>query len=416
MPRKAFYAWQSDSDPSTNWHFIAEALKLSIARLNADLDIEESEAELAFDRDTHGEPGMPAIADTVLRKISEAAVFIGDLTFVAKINRESKPKFLPNANVSIEFGFAAGTIGFGRILCVFNDHYGDPDDLPFDLVHRQHPIRYHLPPEASAAERKEALNGLIESLVQGLRVIVTSLGLAPTEDPLSHATAPLDHFSFVEVSDAIANTKTRGADGFESDYVYWYNNPCAWLRLLSASDLKLTRAQLRTLIAGATPPLKPFGDPPHSQTELNRHGVVIIGFDEALPTEAMEITQVFRTGELWGLNRRLIEPERTEPARTYLIRWPAVEVQFRAMFAHYVDFARDVLQVQLPVTVVAGLALVQDATFTREKESWHLNEPRRTRCFKNFIKVQFQISQWEEANAERLDSFFNEILDECNQN
>ena len=27
MPRKAFYAWQSDSDHSTNWHFIAEALK-----------------------------------------------------------------------------------------------------------------------------------------------------------------------------------------------------------------------------------------------------------------------------------------------------------------------------------------------------------------------------------------------------
>jgi hypothetical protein len=142
MPRKAFYAWQSDSDHSTNWHFIAEALKQSIARLNADLEIEESEAELAFDRDTHGEPGMPAVADTVLRKISEAAVFIADLTFVAKIDKESKPKYLPNANVSIELGFAAGTIGFDRILCVFNDHYGDPDDLPFDLVHRRHPIRY----------------------------------------------------------------------------------------------------------------------------------------------------------------------------------------------------------------------------------------------------------------------------------
>jgi hypothetical protein len=174
--------------------------------------------------------------------------------------------------------------------------------------------------------------------------------------------------------------------------------------------------KLRKRVAAVPTGLKAFGDAPHGQMEVNIYGVVVIGFDEHLSTEAVEITQVFRTGEIWGLNRRLIEPERTEPIRTYLIRWPTVEVHFRATFAHYVEFARDVPHLKLPVTVVAGLAIVQDATFTREKESWHLNEPRQTRCLKNFIKVQFQIKQWDEAGTDRLDSFFTKILDECNQN
>jgi hypothetical protein len=244
VPRTAFYAWQSDSDQSTNRYFIAEALKRSIARLNADLDIEESDEELAFDRDTLGEPGMPAVADTVLRKISEAAIFVGDLTFVATLDKEPKPKFLPNANVSIEFGFAAGTIGFERIVCVFNDTCGiDPENLPFDLVHRQHPIRYHLSPDASGAQRKTAMDGLVEKLVEALRVIVTQLGLGPTEDPLAHTAAPLDHFSFIGDSPIIAHAKSRGADGVESDYIYWYNNPLAWLRLIPAVDMSLSRSQ-----------------------------------------------------------------------------------------------------------------------------------------------------------------------------
>ncbi len=42
-----------------------KTLKQSIARVDADLEIEESEAELAFDETPKGEPGMPAIAVTV---------------------------------------------------------------------------------------------------------------------------------------------------------------------------------------------------------------------------------------------------------------------------------------------------------------------------------------------------------------
>jgi hypothetical protein len=59
MPRTAFYAWQSDTDRSTNHHFIAKALQIAIQRLNVDLQIEESEAELAFDRDTQASRECP---------------------------------------------------------------------------------------------------------------------------------------------------------------------------------------------------------------------------------------------------------------------------------------------------------------------------------------------------------------------
>jgi len=52
-----------------------KTLKQSIARLDADLEIEESEAELAFDETPKGEPAMPAIAVTVLRRERDRPVW-----------------------------------------------------------------------------------------------------------------------------------------------------------------------------------------------------------------------------------------------------------------------------------------------------------------------------------------------------
>ena len=117
MYRTVFYAWQSDTEESVNHHFIAKALQAAIAHLNADLEIQESDALLEFDRDVQGEPGMPAIAETILRKIEAASIVVADLTFVAKIEVRDKWKYLPNANVSIELGYD-GQRGWIRPDCV----------------------------------------------------------------------------------------------------------------------------------------------------------------------------------------------------------------------------------------------------------------------------------------------------------
>jgi hypothetical protein len=416
MPQTAFYAWQSDTDEFANHHFIAQALQSAIVRLNADLQIQESEAGLAFDRDVYGEPGMPAIADTILRKIAEASIFVGDLTFVTKIEVRGKPKYLPNANVSIELGYAASSIGFERIVCVFNEHYGSPGDLPFDLVHRRFPVRFNLAPDASAEKREVAEGLLIDALATELRAIVDKLGLAPRGDPFAHAAAPLEYSSFIESgAGSIARTKARDAEGRDSEHVYWHHSPSAWLRLIPANSKDFGRTQLVRLVERAAIPLRPFGDAVQRRIEPNDYGIVVIGYDDELPAIATQITQIFRSGEIWGINSALIEPKRTTPIRTFQIPWPATEVQFRDTLAHYIDFAQHVLELRLPVTVVAGLAMVKDALFVREKAKWFVNPPPPVRCFENSVSSRATIGEWDALQPQLLDPLIVKILDACNQ-
>ncbi len=413
MSRTVFYAWQSDTDSTVNHDFIAAALKEAIARLNIDLQLLESDSELSIDRDTHGEPGMPSVADTVLRKIDGAAAFVADLTFVANVGPKSKG--LPNANVGIELGYAAHALGFERMVCVFNEHFGSPERLPFDLVHRRFPVRYTLSPDASPQEREVAAAALADALVAPLRNIVTKQALPRTEDPFAHAAAPLENCSFIaDGSASVARTSARDDEGRESEHVYWHHSPSAWLRLIPARDKKFTRTEMRRLVDGI--PLRAFGNGARQQLESNDYGIIVLGFDgEELPHVAMQLTQVFRSGEVWGLNRSLIEPVLTKPHRTFQIPWPALQLQFQQTLAHYIDFARGALELPLPITVVAGLAMVKHAAFVAEKAKWFTNPPRRTQCFKDFISCQVTIREWETANPSMLEPLFKNILDECEQ-
>jgi hypothetical protein len=415
MSRTVFYAWQSDTDAGVNHHFIAEALKKAIARLNIDLQLLESESELSFDRDTHGEPGMPPVADTILRKIDGAAVFVADLTFVASVG--PRHKGLPNANVDIELGYAARALTFERIVCVFNEHFGSPEHLPFDLVHRRFPVRYTLSPDATPQEREAAAAALADALVAPLRDTVTKARLTPKEDPFAHAAAPLESCSFIASGDgSIARTKARDDEGRESEHVYWHHSPSAWLRLIPARSKNFGRTELRRLVEGATIPLRAFGGDVRQQLESNDYGVVALGFDgDELPHIAMQLTQVFRSGEIWGLNRSLIEPIRIKPHRTFQIPWPALQQQFQQTLARYIDFARQVLELPLPVTLVAGLAMIRDAVFIGEKAQWLTDPPRRTRCFQEFIRHQATIHEWGEPQPTLLEPLFKTTLDECDQ-
>jgi hypothetical protein len=415
MARTAFYAWQSDRDSETNWHFIGVALQAAIKRLNANLAIEESDIALTLDRDTHGEPGMPAVADTILRKITEASIFVGDLTFVTEFKSASRTKYQPNANVLIEMGYAAKCLGFERLVCVFNEHYGEPAHLPFDLVHRQFPICYRLAPEANADERSQALEKLTRALVRALETIVSRLGL--TEEPQglpSHAFASLDRFSFVESpSWNIARAKTRTEDGAETEYVYWYNQPCAYLRFLPAADRGFTRTTLKSLIEHASQRLPVFGDPPHSTLFPNDWGMIAVGYDDELRAEALEVTQVFRSGEIWGLNRRIVERERVKNSATYLVHWPATQTQFLSALGRYTEYAREVLQVEPAIVIVAGLALVKDALLVKDKEKWFSDPETPSRCMDNFIRFEVTITAWDQITPALLNPLFDQILDAC---
>lgn len=354
------------------------------------------------------------MADTLLRKIDEASIFVADLTFVAAIGPRNKG--LPNANVSIELGYAAKGVGFDRMICVFNRHFGSPSQLPFDLVHRQYPVQYTLSPDSTIEQRRTELESLSESLKKNLRLIIRKLrvasGTPKLEDLLPYAAAPLADSTFITTGQ-IAQTTSRDDEGRENEYVYWHHGPCAWLRLIPSQSRDFSRAQLSKIISSAVPPLQPFGYSAHATIELNAYGVISIGYDDALSTIATEVTQVFRSGEIWGLNHTLIEPKRTSPTRMFQIPWPATERLFREALAGYLTFAQRTLALTLPITIVAGLGMVDQARFVPDKQHWYNDPPKPSRCHEQFISSQVTINHWDAPQAPMLDQLFTRILDAC---
>ena len=82
-----------------------------------------------IDRDTKDEFGSPDIRNSIFGKINHSKFFICDVSL-----NEYKT---PNPNVLIELGYAIKTVGWSKILCLFNTQTGNIEELPFDINHNR---------------------------------------------------------------------------------------------------------------------------------------------------------------------------------------------------------------------------------------------------------------------------------------
>jgi hypothetical protein len=159
---KIFYSWQNDINNKFNRNFIKDCLEQAIKQLNQGLEIEDA---LRLDHDTKGMEGSPDIANTILKKIEQCDIFIGDITFIAKSETE---KYCPNPNVLIELGYALNSLGDGRVINIMNSSFGAPDkNLPFDLAHKRWPIVYSLN-EDNNTNKANIKNELVASIKAAL--------------------------------------------------------------------------------------------------------------------------------------------------------------------------------------------------------------------------------------------------------
>lgn len=148
-PIRIFYSWQSDRDRAVCGRFIAIALAEAIKALQPGFA-----AELVLDSDTAGVAGTPPVSETILAKIRDCDLFVGDVSFVGAT--PDGKKLLPNPNVMTEFGYARHALDDQQIILVMNIAFGPERDLPFDLAHLRHPVAYSLGEGASDGARRKA--------------------------------------------------------------------------------------------------------------------------------------------------------------------------------------------------------------------------------------------------------------------
>lgn len=127
MKKIIFYSWQSDLPNSSNRGFIKDALEKAVKLIVND---ESIEVEPRIDHDTLGVGGAPDIGATILSKISNADIFVADVSI---INNDQDGRKTPNPNVLIELGYALKAKGSSKVVLVMNTDYGEPELLPFDL-------------------------------------------------------------------------------------------------------------------------------------------------------------------------------------------------------------------------------------------------------------------------------------------
>ncbi len=174
MALTVFYSWQSDLPSETNRKAIAASLKTALT----EVEYEATGLTLLFDEATRGEPGSPEIPSTIFEKISKSSIFICDITTIN--GAETQRRKTPNPNVLIELGFAIATLGWGRVIMLFNKSYGDfPNDLPFDLDKRR--ATHFL---IKAKDDKSGKNALTSSLRTAIETIIAANPVRPSQSTL----------------------------------------------------------------------------------------------------------------------------------------------------------------------------------------------------------------------------------------
>lgn len=127
MSKILFFSWQSDLPNRENRSFIEKCINTAIKELKKD---DKFTLDFICDRDTKSIPGSPDITQTIFEKIDKSALFICDISIINSLDSSRK---CPNPNVLIELGYASRTLGWDRMICLYNLDYGRIEDIPFDL-------------------------------------------------------------------------------------------------------------------------------------------------------------------------------------------------------------------------------------------------------------------------------------------
>lgn len=355
MPATIFYSWQSDSDKSVNRNFIESALKRAIQQLNRNEDVLSAmrdEDSVEFDKDTQGVPGSPPIVETILEKISNAAVFVPDLTFVGT---SSAGRALPNPNVLIEYGWALNVLGHKRIVSVMNTAFGEPtaETMPFDMRHLRHPITYHLSETDGPEQKKKVRDELAKDLERALAAVFKQM---PAEDADANAfvgqPATFSPSAFWEKGEIF---------NFRNERISIPDVPRIFLRLIPNKPLVSIETSKQALELIKFTGLKPMSDGNIDWFyERNKYGAFSIAQHEG--GLVRHLSQLFKTGEIWGVDCWTLALRHdhypylldSNPGVPGVFPCAFFEEVFIKTLENYLKFVREKIQLSLPVKLTVG--------------------------------------------------------------
>ena len=351
MAQTVFYSWQSDSPGKENRNFIEDALKRALKKIKREASVLVSPRpeDLEVDRDTKGKPGSPVIAETILQKIDECAVFVPDLTFVAST---PKGRPTPNPNVLIEYGYALKSRGDSYIVCVMNAAYGEPswEALPFNFRHRRWPITYDLPSGSDTKKRSQERKRLVESMS---RAILDVIRTANISDVVTFAeTRPTyDASVFFDQREPLASREA--VRGPAQEISLTDRGQKMFLRLVPTAPTEIVSSKQAFDIASRQHSrLMPFNWRRTTGGEMydrNRYGAIVYRENNDKGIECF--TQLLKNRELWGVST---EPSRWRDQQEGNILPNGYEDAFSRALGHYLEFAREHLKLLLPLRFIVG--------------------------------------------------------------
>jgi hypothetical protein len=292
---RIFWSWQSDTYQPSGRHLVRAALEAAAVQLGDSSDLDDAERP-TIDSDTSDVPGSPPIAETVLRKIRECAVFVTDVTPVGQTTGGKK---LANPNVMIELGYALAQLGPERIVLVMNQAEGASlRALPFDLRHWRGPLTYSLSRTAEEDQRSAVLGSLTDDLVARLApsLAYAASGRTSPEPARGVASDPMDPSIWEGASSAVPVRATHLGDA-ELPVV---SGPRVYIRIIPSAPFGASRADISASYDG-TLPLFPPGDYQDLWPGTSAAGAAAWNWDPGTQT-LNALTQWFQqTGEIWAI-------------------------------------------------------------------------------------------------------------------
>jgi hypothetical protein len=247
----------------------------------------------------------------------------------------------------------------------FNEAFGSPEELPFDLKHRRWPLSYHLAVDVPADERRTVRESLVKALGEALTAAADHV---PTEEaeqaPGRLQSVPFGTFQlpspqFIEDGRLVAYASPTVPGATADGKLYWHNAPHAYIDLRAAQATSTeTYEQLRKRVEKPPFRLIAFGERRGSWVSRNSDGIVTgdVLADER-HANAISITQLFKaTGRLLGVNQAIV----ARVDNRAVLGGGRVRTDFISALKNYLEFYALNPDLPTPLQLHCGFEMLSD--------------------------------------------------------